>query len=95
MDRAEIPKPTVLSSDYNVDGIVDAADYVVWRNGLGSIYTQSDYDAWRANFGLTADDVAALPSAESLSRAVPGPANLTLLFMGIVLMDFRRRVAVS
>ena len=39
------------AGDFNNDGSVDAADYVVWRNGLGTIYTQSDYDTWRANFG--------------------------------------------
>lgn len=34
--------------DYNDDGVVDAADYVVWRRDDG---TQEGYDAWRANFG--------------------------------------------
>ncbi|HEY2760904.1 MAG TPA: hypothetical protein VGI75_09175, partial [Pirellulales bacterium] len=37
-----------LSGDYDHNGIVDAADYVVWRMGNG---TQSQYDAWRANYG--------------------------------------------
>ena len=37
-----------LPGDYNHNGIVDAADYVVWRKGLGTTYTQADYDVWRA-----------------------------------------------
>jgi hypothetical protein len=37
-----------LAGDYNHNGVVDAADYVVWRKGTGS---QSEYDIWRANFG--------------------------------------------
>ena len=41
----------VLHGDYNHNGIVDAADYVVWRNGLGTTYTQADYDVWRTHFG--------------------------------------------
>jgi len=51
-----------LPGDYNGSGLVDAADYVVWRNNLGSsvvlfnditpgIVTQADYDVWKANFG--------------------------------------------
>ena len=37
-----------LPGDFNNDGTVDAADYVVWRKGLGTIYTQDDYNVWRA-----------------------------------------------
>lgn len=36
-----------LTGDYNADGIVDAADYVVWRN---TDRTPGGYTAWRANF---------------------------------------------
>ena len=43
----------MTTGDYNRDGTVDAADYVVWRSGLGTTYTQADYDVWRANFGQT------------------------------------------
>src|SRR5262249_15044183 len=44
---------SVLPGDFNYDGTVDAADYVVWRKGLGTTYTQSDYDTWRSHFGQT------------------------------------------
>ncbi len=40
--------PASLAGDFNDDGIVDAADYVVWRNEIG---TPAGYDMWRANFG--------------------------------------------
>ena len=40
--------------DYNGNDVVDAADYVAWRKSLGTTYTQSDYDLWRAHFGQTA-----------------------------------------
>jgi T5SS/PEP-CTERM-associated repeat protein/autotransporter-associated beta strand protein len=68
-----------LPGDYNNNGEVDAADYVAWRKGLGTMYTQSDYDVWRSYFGQTAGSGAALPSANSLSAAVPEPATLLLL----------------
>ena len=37
-----------LAGDYNQNGSVDAADYIVWRNGLGTTYTQEHYTIWRA-----------------------------------------------
>ena len=43
----------LLPGDYNRDGVVDAADYVVWRKGMGTTYTQGDYDVWRAHFGAS------------------------------------------
>jgi hypothetical protein len=61
-----------VPGDYNYDnydGVVDAADYVVWRNGLGTTYTQTDYDVWRANFGQTSANGSALPSAEPLCQS--------------------------
>jgi hypothetical protein len=53
------------AGDYNNNGVVDAADYVVWRDRQGAANTlpntngaatvdQSLYDLWRANFGQTA-----------------------------------------
>lgn len=56
---------TGLVGDYNFDGIVDAADYTVWRDMLGSrsalaadgnrdgVVNADDYELWRSNFGLT------------------------------------------
>jgi hypothetical protein len=62
--------------DFNQDGTVDAADYVVWRNIDN---TQDAYDIWRANFGtsLLAGSGSAIPSAESLP-AIPEPATLLI-----------------
>jgi hypothetical protein len=54
-----------LIGDYNADGSVDAADYVVWRKAVGSVVEQyagadgsgngvvneNDYAVWQANFG--------------------------------------------
>ncbi|MEO1498898.1 MAG: hypothetical protein AAFV43_17310, partial [Planctomycetota bacterium] len=57
-----------VSGDYNRDGVVDLADYTVWRDELGSgggVYagadgtgdgsvTNSDYNVWDDYFGSTA-----------------------------------------
>ncbi len=41
------------NGDFNGDGTVDAADYVLWRKGLGAKFTPADYDAWRSHLGQT------------------------------------------
>jgi len=64
--------PPDLPGDFNLDGTVDTADYLVWRKGVGTIYTAIDLEDWRANFGQTVDGGAA-------SNAVPEPASLLLI----------------
>lgn len=61
------------NGDFNNDGIVDAADYVVWREGVVVEPTQANYDIWRAKFGTAVDGAGA-----SL-RAVPEPASAPLM----------------
>jgi hypothetical protein len=68
-----------IPGDFNHNGIVDAADYVVWRKGLGTTYTQSDFDVWRAHFGQNAGSGAA-----GLNTAVPEPTSLGLAAFGIL-----------
>lgn len=56
------------NGDFNHDGIVDAADYTVWRDGLGSTYTPEHYGIWKENFGQS------FGAAGSVSVSVPEPA---------------------
>jgi probable HAF family extracellular repeat protein len=74
-----IEGPTFLPGDYNVDGAVDAADYVVWRKDVDP---QVGFNVWRANFGasLGVGNGSAIPSAEPLSANVPEPSTFALLF---------------
>jgi hypothetical protein len=81
---------TGLAGDYNKDGVVDAADYVVWREGLGTTYTPADYEVWRAHFGQTAGS----GSGVSVNAAVPEPSTLALIFVGLLAMSSGRRVIV-
>jgi T5SS/PEP-CTERM-associated repeat protein len=84
-----------LPGDFNSNGIVDAADYVVWRKGLGTTYTQADYDVWRTHFGQTAGSDAALPSAESLSATVPEPSTAALLLVSAIVVTSIRVRAIG
>jgi probable HAF family extracellular repeat protein len=92
---ASIEPAPLRPGDFNNDGAVDAADYVVWRKGLGNDYTQNDYNLWRAHFGRapsegwSAGSGEALPSAEPLQAAVPEPATLRLVTLA-VLFAFHR-----
>lgn len=89
--------PALLMGDYNDDGTVDAADYVTWREGLGTDYMPTDYDVWRGHFGQTASNGAALRSAGLFSTAVPEPATgvvAALVLSGWFVIGRRRRYPV-
>jgi hypothetical protein len=77
-----IPNSYPLPADYNTDGAVDVADYIVWRKRLGTTHTPDDYNVWRASYGQTAGGGAALPSAVPLSTAVPEPRTGLLIVIG-------------
>ena len=73
-----------VAGDYNHNGVVDAADYVLWRDTLNQTVTagtgadgdgdgaitQADYGFWRAHFGNTSG------SGSLASANVPEPASL-------------------
>jgi hypothetical protein len=61
-----------LAGDFNGDGAVNAADYIVWKKTGGS---QADYNAWRSNFGRTNAGAGATITESS---AVPEPTSWVL-----------------
>lgn len=74
----------IAPGDYNADGTVDAADYVVWRATEGStnlsadgngdrVIDEDDYNVWRSNFGTVH-----APGSGSTASA-PEPQTLTIL----------------
>jgi hypothetical protein len=74
--------PPDLFGDYNDDGVVNVADYTVWRDNLGSNNTlpndqtpgtvmQVDYDVWKTNFGQS-------NSGAVTDTAVPEPGALAI-----------------
>jgi hypothetical protein len=82
-----------VTGDFNNNGTVDAADYVLWRNG-GELQNDptpgnqaGDFDIWKANFGRTAAGGAGLGAA----AAVPEPSTLALVALALVAGLLRRR----
>jgi hypothetical protein len=82
-----------LAGDYDGNGVVNAADYVMWRNNPGAFGgTPGGYNTWRANFGATSGS----GSGSALgTQAVPEPASLVLLVTVLIASIARRtRIAV-
>ena len=88
-----------LPGDYNDNGAVDAADYVLWRKLSGTSDARADgdndgtvgpgdYAVWRTNFGRTPGAAA---SAGHLASAVPEPASIMLVAMSMFVVMMRRR----
>jgi hypothetical protein len=84
--------PGGVAGDYDNNGTVDAADYVVWRNGgplenesaSPEVVDQADYDYWRSRFGAT--------TGSGSGAAVPEPASCLLVIAGIAALAGRRRL---
>lgn len=89
---------TVAGGDYNQNGVVDAADYIIWRvtrgmtvtagsgadgNGNGIVDDQ-DYAVWRANLGNVRGTSSGTGSGSLGPNGVPEP-NVGLLFLSSVL----------
>lgn len=93
-----IGERTISPGDYNGDGLVDAADYTVWRNTLGAsvengtgadgdsngMIEQADYDVWKTNYSPVA-------GAGASTLAVPEPLSATLLLTALFGLAVRRQ----
>jgi hypothetical protein len=81
-----------VPGDYNNNGSVEAADYVLWRKGgplanevdnPGTVNGQ-DYTEWRARFGNPPGSGAGSGAVGSAGASIPEPSGLALTAMGIV-----------
>jgi hypothetical protein len=90
-----------VAGDYNGNGSVDAADYVVWRKAFGQgvapgtgadgdgdgMIGMGDYDFWKGRFGNTSGT-----GNGSAIGAVPEPGSLALVAaVGLALAGIRSR----
>jgi Concanavalin A-like lectin/glucanases superfamily len=87
-----------VTGDYNENGVVDAADYTVWRDHLGQMFnlpnrdlanggaiSTADYTSWKTRFGN--------PGSGGLAElsSVPEPAVVVLLMVGLLGLGAGRR----
>lgn len=83
--------PPALPGDYNQNGEVDAADYILWRTTLGTtglpVYsgadgdgngdiTPADYDVWRSHFGETLAPPGSNSAALATTQSVQWMATM-------------------
>ena len=92
----DLPSSVTLAGDYNADGSVDAADYVLWRRHVGAqagtlpndidggVISTAQYETWRENFGQTGPGVGSTTGHSAL--AVPEPMTAVLLALITVAM---------
>jgi hypothetical protein len=94
----------VPTGDYNNDGFVNAADYVVWRNSLGNdadpqgsgadgdgdgMIGPGDYLFWKEHYGEVVGDMGAGAATGEVPE--PGAFGLALLSLSLSLPRARRR----
>jgi hypothetical protein len=77
-----------IPGDFNFDGNVDAADYIVWRKGLNTTYLPSNIDVWRTNFGTSS-------TGSGVHLSVPEPANLPILLVLMCALPHRNRRSIN
>lgn len=86
--------PNYIFGDYNADGVVDAADYTVWRDTQGQLGTEAnqpaadhnhdflvngaDYTLWGANYG--APNIVPAPAV-----AIPEPSALAVTLVALAI----------
>ncbi len=85
--------------DFNLDGVVDAADYTVWRDNQGTgLIGDADFDGdadsddqavWAAAYGSVRSELMLTPS----SLSVPEPGSVGLLAVAACFSAARRRRA--
>jgi hypothetical protein len=92
----------IVQGDYNQNGAVDAADYVLWRKKVGpgalaneggvsnNLVDAADHQFLRSRFGAKAEASILIGST---AASVPEPSACTLLLLGVVatLVSHRRR----
>jgi hypothetical protein len=88
-----------VPGDYNGDGTVNAADYVVWRKGgplanevdTPGTVNQADYTEWRVRFGNTGIAVGGgLAGGGRVESAVPEPATFAILWIAAISLSSQR-----
>jgi hypothetical protein len=78
-----VPVPVV--GDFDGDGDVDGADFLVWQRDLGDA---PNLTLWEGNYGA--------PAAQAAAATVPEPSTASLLLLlGVLGLGMRRRLVTT
>lgn len=81
-----VPEPEGIPGDHNLDGTVDAADYVTWRKlNPGGTTSDQGYVDWKTHFDESQ------PGAGGGGGSVPEPGSVMLMLVGLVGLALNRR----
>lgn len=85
-----------VPGDYNLNGVVDAADYTIWRNTLGQEgawlaadgnrdghVSALDYDVWKTHFGEAAGSGAGARRSCLADAGVPEPGAVSSALLAL------------
>lgn len=88
----------ILAGDFNRDGVVDAADYITWRNQLGQsgialaadgdgngLVDANDYSIWRSRVGTMLSSGSGAGTSGSASAPEP---TITMLMVTMLVLKF-------
>jgi arabinan endo-1,5-alpha-L-arabinosidase len=105
-DGWPVSKTNIPPGDYNFNGVVDAADYTVWRDTLGSttdlrangnnvrgsagVIDQADYEFWKIQYA-NAHGGAGAANVYGMAESVPEPSSICLTAILAVALALRRR----
>jgi hypothetical protein len=87
-----------IPGDYNNNGVVDGADYVLWRKGgplvnevnTPGVVNAADYTEWRARIGNTSGSGAAV-GTEHAAVPEPGTIGLSVFVLAAAVLQFGTR----
>ena len=85
----------MIADDYNGDGLVNAADYTVWRDAVGqqgsglaadgdgdNVIGNGDYSVWSQNYGS---------GSNATTHAIPEPNLCAAFLLATAIMTKRNR----
>ncbi len=84
-DGSGVISRTPILGDFSGDGTVDASDYILWRDGLGTTYTSTDYTLLRFHFGES------VGSGATSNIQVPEPSSAVTLALFLAVARRQRR----
>ena len=87
--QIEATDSPALPGDYNADGKVDAADYVVWRKNPNVHDGDAGYNTWRTNFDRPTSSGSS--HGAGAAAAIPEPASVILAAFAMSVSALRRR----